>query len=181
MDVAKQVAAGLSAGNKAGLIHGNLNPGNILISYPADGSKQAKVFNFGSDNAMTSIPDFEYLSPEQCNGAEFPDQRSDVYSLGVVLYEMLAGERPFVGETAAEMMRKHAEEPPPPLAAFRNDLAPGIEPIVVKALSKDPAMRPSDADVLCERFESLSVASAWNDQMARAWWEQHEPRLIEQG
>ena len=107
---------------------------------------------------MTSIPDFEYLSPEQCNGAEFPDQRSDVYSLGVVLYEMLAGERPFVGETAAEMMRKHAEEPPPPLAAFRNDLAPGIEPIVVKALSKDPAMRFQTADEFAEALELQQVA-----------------------
>lgn len=158
LDIAGQIAAGLSAGHNAGLIHGDLSPDSILISYRPDGSKQAKVFNFGAENALNSTADLAYLSPEQCSGAEFPDQRSDVYSLGVILYEMLAGERPFVGETAADLMRKHAEEPPPPLAAFRSDLAPGVEPIVVKALSKDPAMRFQSADDFAEALGLQQVA-----------------------
>ena len=160
LDVAAQAAAGLSAGHNAGLVHGNLSPQDILISYTDGGAKQVKVFNFGSSNPMSSVADFNYLSPEQCNGAEFPDQRSDVYSLGVILYEMLAGERPFNGETPAELIRKHSEEPPPPLAAFRGDLAPGVEPIVIKALSKDPDMRFRSADEFAEALSLQQIALA---------------------
>jgi serine/threonine protein kinase len=153
MDVAKQIAAGLSAGHNASLIHGNLNPDNVLVAYSPDGSKQVKVFNFGSENAMTGPLDFAYLSPEQCSGAEFPDARSDVYSLGVILYEMLAGELPFSGETAAEVMRKQSEEPSAPLSAFRDDVPGGIEPIVLKALSKDPELRFQTADEFADALE----------------------------
>ena len=149
LDIARQAAAGLAAVHSHGLVHGNLTPENILVDSDEIGGLHVKLFGVGSDGPMAasrsenhaSGADFAYLAPEQCSGADQPDARSDVYSLGVVTYEMLAGEPPFSGERPADVMVKHTEEPPPPLAAFRSDLPPSIEPVILQALAKDPDLR----------------------------------------
>lgn len=146
--IARQAASALAAGHMAGTIHGNLTPEKILITIAPDGSRTAKVYDFGSANPLTSgevneqsVTEIAYLAPEQCSGSEVADSRSDIYALGVILYEMLAGEPPFTGEKPTAVMLKHIEEPPAPLSAFRHDLPPTIEPVVVKALAKDPELR----------------------------------------
>ena len=138
--IAKQVASALSAAHAAGLVHSGLNPDKVFID--SDLSIFAKVFDFGSrTHARNSMSAVGYLSPEQCVTPPSFDQRSDIYSLGVMLYEMLAGERPYIGSTPAETIAKQSAEPPAPLAAFRQDLHPQIEPVILSSMSRNPELR----------------------------------------
>ena len=160
VEIARQVAAGLAAAHAAGVIHGNLTPANVLAYSSDSGVISVKVFGFGTANAIiddASLPNperFAYLAPEQCSGGEAPDAHGDVYSLGVILFEMLAGERPFRGATATEMMMKHIEEPPPPLSAFGQELPPAIEPVILRAMAKDPNARYQTAEEFASDLSS---------------------------
>lgn len=146
-DIAKQIAAGLSAAHEKGIVHGNLNTGNVLAFSTDIGDPAVKVFGFDTANSLNDTraagdpKRFSYLAPEQCSGSEVSDARGDVYSLGVVLFEMLAGVPPFTGETPTEVMMHHNDDAPPPLSAFRQDLPAAIEPVILKALAKDPNAR----------------------------------------
>jgi serine/threonine protein kinase len=178
IDITNQASAGLAAIHSHGLVHGNLTPENILISNNGDGSPHVKLFGAGSAGPMsasrsdgpTIAADFAYLAPEQCSGADAADARSDVYALGVVAYEMLAGEPPFTGERPSDVMLKHTEEAPPPLSAFRSDVPPTIEPVLLKALAKDPELRYQTAGEFAEDLArvaegqpALAAAAAGTD------------------
>jgi serine/threonine protein kinase len=149
IDIAKQAAAGLAAIHANGIVHGNLTPENILVSQDEVGRLNVKLFGTGSagpmaesrDDTALTARDFAYLAPEQCSGSDAVDTRSDVYALGVIVFEMLAGEPPFSGERPSDVMLKHTEEAPPPMSAFRSDLPPNLEPVLLQALAKDPALR----------------------------------------
>ena len=157
LGVAASAASGLAAAHAAGLVHGNLSAANMLVVYGADGTKTVKLFDFGSANSVaaddSSVRDFTYTAPELCSGAEKPDELSDIYSLGMVLYEMLAGDVPFKGTTPAEVINGHLEEAPPPLSAFRSDLPTGVESTVLRALSKNPEMRYQSAAEFAETLD----------------------------
>ena len=171
VEVARQIAAGLGATHSASIIHGSLTPANILAFSSEPGAASVKVFGFGtanpiSDEAALQDPSrFAYLSPEQCSGSESIDARTDVYSLGVILFEMLAGEKPFTGETPTEVMMRHIEEPPPPLSAFRQDLPESLEPVILRALAKDPDARYQTA---AEFASDLDLAMAGQPVAAAA-------------
>src|ERR687884_247889 len=144
-DLLDQIAAGLDYAHARGVIHRDVKPSNVLIT--EDG--RAVLADFGLAWLLESahltltggvIGTPEYMSPEQAGGEPI-DHRSDVYALGVVLYEMLVGERPFVAETPIGVLLKHLQDPAPSVLEQRPDLAPAVAEVVARALAKDPAER----------------------------------------
>ena len=132
-----QIAEGLAAAHALGIVHRDIKPQNVLIG--ADGS--AKVTDFGiaraeSLNTMTAtgvvMGTPHYMSPEQARGAR-ADARSDVYSLGCLMYHMLAGEVPFTGETPLAVIRQQIEEQPRRLRERRKDVPRGLEAVIDRA------------------------------------------------
>lgn len=139
--IAKQVASALGASHAAGLVHGGLNPNKILVR-TTDGGDSVKICDFGirthAKNSMAAVP---YLSPEQCAETPNTDKRSDIYSLGAILYEMVAGQPAFRGATPYAVIETRNSEPPAPLSAFRHDLHKQLEPIILGAIAHDPERR----------------------------------------
>lgn len=169
IDIAKQTGAALSAAHAGAFIHGDLTPSDVIVASSEPGRVSVKVFGFGSRAAIESTGEgengrdpsrFAYLAPERCSGSEEPDGRGDIYSLGVILYEMLAGSVPFTGETAGEVMLRQIDEPPPPLSSFRQDLPAWIEPVILKAMAKDPDARYQFVDQFVTDLSSASVGSS---------------------
>jgi beta-lactam-binding protein with PASTA domain/predicted Ser/Thr protein kinase len=156
-EITSEVAAALGFAHAAGLVHRDIKPANILIG--TNGS--VKVADFGIARALNSPTEANltqagavmgtatYFSPEQAQGAQ-PDPRSDLYSLGIVMYEMIAGRPPFSGENAVGIAYRQVHDHPTPLNQLVADVPRPFEAIVAKLLSKDPAVRYSTADALRE-------------------------------
>ena len=167
--IAREVASALSYAHARGVVHRDIKPENILLSHG-----HARVADFGIARAVTAaggealtgtglaIGTPAYMSPEQAGGERGIDGRSDVYALGCVLYEMLAGHPPFAGATSYELLARHALDPLPSLSAARPSLDPGIERAVATALAKSPADRFDTAARFAEalaRAESGSTTA----------------------
>ncbi|RZS91254.1 serine/threonine-protein kinase [Motilibacter rhizosphaerae] len=155
LDVLAQTARALQAAHAAGVVHRDVKPGNLLLT--PDGV--VKVTDFGIARAADALPltatgtvmgSAPYLSPEQAHGRT-ATAASDVYALGVLAYECLAGHRPFIGETAVDVAAAHAADPPPPLPLT---VPQPLKDLVLAMLAKDPADRPDDRAV-AERAEAL--------------------------
>ncbi len=153
VNIAAQTSAALSAAHAYKIKHGNLNGENILLTKAANNEETVKVLDFGAisvdGNDLTDdetyAENLEYRSPEQNSSIAEVDERSDIYALGVIFYEMLAGEVPYAADTPTALLLKQAENPPAPLSAFRTDLPDAIEPIILKALAKNPELRYQSA------------------------------------
>src|SRR5690349_9655630 len=147
--IAEAVANGLSAAHRVGLVHRDIKPQNIIVG-PGG---QVKITDFGIaksalSTAMTetgvTFGTADYISPEQARGQP-ANPRSDIYSLGVTLFEMLAGRLPFVGDSAISVAMQHVSEEPPPPRMFNPRIPPQLELLVLRTLSKDPDERPATA------------------------------------
>jgi serine/threonine-protein kinase len=148
-----QACAGIGYAHRAGLVHCDVKPHNMLVTP----DMRLKVGDFGIARALASIqPDEQsdvvwgspqYFAPEQASGAA-PAPASDVYSLGIIMYEMLTGSLPFQGKTAAELSQQHLETVPPLLGEMVPDINPDLERILAKVLSKEPSQRYRTADQL---------------------------------
>jgi serine/threonine-protein kinase len=148
-----QACAGIGYAHRAGLVHCDVKPQNMLVTP----DMRLKVTDFGIARALSTIHPQEqsdviwgspqYFSPEQASGAA-PSPASDVYSLGVIMYEMLTGSLPFHADTAAELAHLHIEAQPVPVAEMLPNISPVLEQILNKVLSKEPSQRYRTADQL---------------------------------
>lgn len=167
--VAREIAEALAHAHANNLVHCDIKPHNILMM--ADG--HAKVADFGIARAVTEstmtysgnvIGSVHYFSPEQAKGTMITP-KSDVYSLGVVLYEMLTGKLPFTGDNPVSIAVKHLQEEPVPVRQIDPAIPPVVEAIVSKAMSKDPAMRPTSAELVQDISQAERMLMAGSQPM----------------
>ena len=161
LDLMIQICEGVGYAHRAGLVHCDLKPQNILVS--PDG--RAKVTDFGISLALAAInPDEhtdivwgspKYFAPEQAAGTA-PSPSSDVYALGIILYEMLTGKLPFDADSAELLARLHQTMPPPLPRTINAEISPTLESVLLKVLSKEPAARYRTADQLGRVLKTLS-------------------------
>jgi len=163
--ITRQVCRGLNVAHEQGIIHRDIKPQNVLI----DAKGEAKLMDFGIAR-MAETPEGvtqagliigtpHYMSPEQVQGLQL-DARSDVYSMGVLIYEMLAGRRPFESSSLTGVLAAHITELPKPVIDLRPDVSPELNAIVMRCLEKNPAKRYANAGELLAELDAMKVAAA---------------------
>src|SRR5262245_32869418 len=146
LEISRELCAGLAAAHDRGVLHRDLKPSNVMI----DGRGRARITDFGLAVAADAQPDGElsgtpaYMAPEQLAG-KGASVKTDVYALGLVLYELYTGRRAFDGATLNELRRKHAEDTPTAPSALAAGFDPAVERVILRCLEKDPAARPASA------------------------------------
>ena len=150
LDIARQLCAGLAAAHEKGVLHRDLKPANVML----DGQGNVRITDFGLAGLAETLRDEDirsgtprYMSPEQLQGREVT-VRSDIYALGLVLYELYTGRRAFEGKSLKELARKHRDEPPIEPSALVAGLDPAVERAILACLEKEPRRRPASALVV---------------------------------
>jgi serine/threonine-protein kinase len=181
LGIIEQLASALDAAHAAGIIHRDVKPANAIRN--AAGALVLTDFGIAKDIQLPSITETglvigtpDYLSPEQAKGQHLTPS-SDVYSLGVVLYELLAGRLPFIGGTALGVAMSHIYDTPPPLRSLRPDLPVAVEALVQQVLAKDPSARFRSAGALAHALRqawpsahsTATPPASIHDQPTRIW------------
>jgi serine/threonine-protein kinase len=173
----RQVASALCAAHARGVVHRDLKPENIFVTHDADaaGGERAKVLDFGiakligdrgiatEETMVLGTPPF--MSPEQCRGAASVEQRSDVYSLGCVLFTMVTGRPPFDSAGPCEVLEMHQLQPPPVPSACAPGIPAAVDELVLRCMAKDPA----------ERYTACELVRAIGRLMHPPWPRASEP------
>jgi serine/threonine-protein kinase len=163
---------GLAEAHAAGVVHRDLKPANLFLTRRPDGAPLVKVLDFGIgklvagvrgafDHTLTTEADLLgsplYMSPEQIKAPRDVDARSDVWSMGAILYTLLAGRPPFVGENAGAILAQILSEPPEAISPTRGDVPPALEAVVASCLQKDPGRRMQRADDLARALAPFAA------------------------
>jgi len=158
---ALQMASGLAYAHERGVIHRDVKPGNFLLT--PGGKLKLSDFGLATVEAATKITaagktmgTFPYMAPEQIRGRPPISPQTDLYALGCVIFEMLTGRTPFVGDAPAEVMHKHLDDVPPRISEFASDCPPSLELLVRDLLQKDPDDRPESASVVIQRLNDVT-------------------------
>ncbi len=178
--IMRQVASTLGVAHARGIVHRDLKPENVFLVRDPEviGGERAKILDFGiakltgdpgvQTNTSTVMGTPTYMSPEQCRGAGLVDQRSDVYSLGCMLFALIIGGPPFEAAGSGEVIAMHLREPPPVPSSRLFGLPPEIDALVLRCLAKDPAQRFASATELAAAIGQLAgSASSPNWQTGR--------------
>ncbi len=164
--ILKEVADALAYAHGRGVMHRDIKPDNVMIS-----GRHALVMDFGVAKAVSNaggnklttvgvaVGTPSYMSPEQATGEEHIDQRSDIYALGILGYELLAGGTPFTGKTAQAILSAHVLEKPKELSEVRTAVSPALSALIMRCLEKNPADRPQSADEVLLELEALATPS----------------------
>jgi serine/threonine-protein kinase len=174
-EIITQVCAALDEAHRHGIIHRDIKPDNIMVHQGVAGLR-VKVLDFGiaklRDQAVSNLTQTgsvmgtpHYMSPEQCIGEEL-DSRSDIYSLGIVMYEMLAGVVPFNAPSSTAVVVQHVTQAPPPLSALNPGIPAAVEAVVMHALQKQREARPQTADDLAKEFTAATRGVSGASQAA---------------
>jgi serine/threonine protein kinase len=169
-----QATEALAEAHALGMIHRDLKPANLFLAHRADGSPCVKILDFGITKVIDGkgAVDFEatsssivmgsprYMSPEQMRSAPAIDARADIWGLGVILHELIAGESPFDGATMPDLLAAILQDPPTPLRRLRPEVPPAVEAAVAKCLEKDPADRFADVAELTQALAPYGSPSA---------------------
>ncbi len=174
VEITRQVCGALDAAHAEGVVHRDLKSDNIMLEEVGTaGGDWAKVLDFGiakiqepdrqdpeltAPNLIIGTP--QYMSPEQCSQTSEIDARSDIYSLGIILYEMFTGHVPFTAESATTIMLRHLQDPPPSVLDERPDLPPAVAQVVARALSKQREDRQQSAGELSNELAQAATEDA---------------------
>src|SRR5256885_1834628 len=181
LEITADICAALEFSHRHGIIHRDIKPGNVMLTQTG----QVKVMDFGIARALASgastmtqtsavIGTAQYLSPEQARG-EAVDARSDVYATGCVVYELLCGHPPFVGDNPVSVAYQHVREDPRAPSESNRDVTPDVDAVVLKALAKNPLNRYQSAG---EMRADLLRAAAGRQVMATPVMNEHERTMI---
>jgi serine/threonine-protein kinase len=175
VDYVLQALQALAQAHALGIVHRDLKPANLFLARRRDGSQVVKVLDFGISKAIDPLSGMSpstltrsssllgsplYMAPEQLRSAKKVDQRADVWAVGVILFELLAGRPPFDGQTLAEVFAAILERQPAALRTFRPDLPAGLEAIVMRCLAREPSQRFANVGELASSLGEFAPAHA---------------------
>jgi serine/threonine protein kinase len=163
------VCRGLIAAHNKGIIHRDIKPENIVVSTEEDGALTAKLLDFGIAKLQSgegSQPGFAtrtgaamgtpyYMSPEQCRGSGV-DHRTDIYALGIIMFEMFTGALPFNARSYIDLVNKHLYASPPSPSKLRNNISPVLEGLILRCIGKDPAERPDSVEQVLHELQQAA-------------------------
>ena len=179
----RQVCGSLGEAHSIGLIHRDLKPSNVFICERGGQYDVAKLLDFGLvqtsqldadackltlDGSLAGTP--AYMSPEQASGEDEIDARSDVYSLGAIMYFMLTGQPPFQRQKAIQMIVAHLHDPILPPACLRPEIPSDLQEVVLQCLAKEPDQRYADIVAVEEALAFCECADRWSGEQAADWW-----------
>ena len=182
----RQTCQGLREAHGIGLIHRDIKPGNIFVARRGGLHDVAKLLDFGlvkpvsemaparltQEGGISGTPLF--MSPEQAQGRDNLDARSDIYSLGAVGYALLTGRPPFERTNAMEVIVAHARDEVTPPSQFQSDIPADLEAVVLRCLAKRPEDRFADAESLEQALSECAAAEQWTQAEAGRWWREHD-------
>ncbi len=179
----RQICGALSEAHANGLIHRDIKPSNIITCQRGGRDDVAKLLDFGlvrtaelgtsarhltREGAIEGTP--AYMSPEQADGKQNLDPRSDIYSMGALAYHLLTGQPPFVRQTIMQTLIAHVCDPPTPLRQLREEVPTDLQAIVLRCMEKDPALRFPDARSLEKALADCTAGNLWTEKRAADWW-----------
>ena len=178
----RQVCNALAEAHSHGLVHRDIKPANIFCAYRGGMFDVAKLLDFGLAKPMTDVQEAGltqegtitgsplFMSPEQATGGNAVDERSDIYSLGAVMYLMVTGRPPFDYQQPIKVLIAHASETPTSPRDLNPSIPVELEEIIMRCLEKQPEDRFQDVVTLEEQLEHVPLTDPWSSKLASAWW-----------